>query len=265
MLIEDLRALWRSRTLVWVLLRREITGRYAGSAGGLIWAYIPPLLTVAAYFLVFDVVFKMRLGANAPTRSAGAFLVVGSLPWMAFCDAIGRGTSSLLDAGGLLQKNALPPVLFVVRTVLASALVFLPLIALLTLAYIPSHHFRPAVLALIPLLLMQLVLCLSLAYLLAIAAAALRDTVQVVGFLLSVGIFLSPVLFPVTLFPERFRWLLFANPMSALVIGYQDILLSGAWPGLTTWLPGLVWIGITLLLLEVALRRSREQLVDWLL
>ncbi len=265
MLLADLRALWRSRALLWVLVRREITARYAGSAGGLVWAYAPPLLTVAAYFLVFDVVFKMRLGENAPTRSAGSFLVVGSLPWMAFCDAVGRGTSSLLDAGGLLQKNALPPVLFVVRTVLASALVFLPLIALLTLAYIPSHHFSPALLALVPLLLLQLALCLALGYLLAISAAALRDTVQVIGFLLSVGIFLSPVLFPITLFPERWRWLLFANPMSALVLGYQKVLLSGAWPGLSTWVPGLVWLVVTVLLLEVALRRSREQLVDWLL
>lgn len=76
-LAEEARAAWRARSLVWVLTRREIAARNAGSAGGWLWSYAQPLLMVAAYYLVFDVVFAMRLGENAPTRKVGAFLVVG--------------------------------------------------------------------------------------------------------------------------------------------------------------------------------------------
>ncbi|MEO8247964.1 MAG: ABC transporter permease, partial [Burkholderiales bacterium] len=223
-----------------------------------------PLLTVAAYYLVFDVVFSMRLGENAPTRQVGTYLIVGALPWMAFCDAVSRGMNSLLEAGGVLQKNALPPVLFPVRAVLASSVIFGPLMLVVALAYAPLHKFSPALFALVPLLFAQLLLSIVLGYLLAILAAALRDTVQIIGFFLSVGIYLSPVLFPLVLFPEDWRWVLWANPMTALVLGFQDVLLQGAWPAASVWIAAGAWIGITSLLLNVLVARSREQLVDWL-
>ena len=257
-------ALWRSRALVWVLTRREIAARHAGTAAGVIWPYLQPLLTVAAYYLVFDVVFSMRLSDKAPTRAVGAYLIVGALPWMAFCDAVSRGMNSLIEAGGVLQKNALPPVLFPVRAVLASGVIFGPLIALVALAYSPFHHFAPALLTLLPLLCAQLLLSIVLGYALAILAAALRDTVQIVGFFLSVGIYLSPVLFPLSLFPESWRWVLWANPMTALVIGYQSLLLQGLAPPASVWLAIMLWVGGLALLLGVLVRRSREQLVDWL-
>ena len=264
MLWNEIKALWLSRGLVWVLAKREIHARHAGSLAGAAWLYLPPLLTVAAYYLVFDIVFSMRLGDQAPVRSAGVYLIVGSLPWMAFCDAITRGMSSLIESGGLLQKNPLPPALFPARSVLASAVVYGPLILLVTLAYSPMHGYAPAILALLPLLFLQLALCWLLAYLLALFAAALRDVLAIVGFILSIGIFVSPVLFPVTMFPENWRWVLWLNPMAPLIGGYQSVLLTGNWPDASTWVVTLVWILLTAALLDKVIKRSRDQLVDWL-
>lgn len=261
---NELRSVWNARALVWVLTRREVASRHAGTAVGVLWPYLQPLLTVAAYYLVFDVVFRMRLGEGAPTHAVGTFLVVGALPWMAFCDAVQRGMTSLIDAGGLLHKNPLPPVLFTTRAVLASALIYGPLLLLVALVYVPAHGLRPAVLALVPLLGLQLALCLVLAYVLAILAAALRDVVQLVGFLLSVGIYLSPILFPLSLFPENWRWVLWLNPMTGLVQGYQQVLLQGAWPPASVWWVSLAWLVLLVLALNALVARSRDQLVDWL-
>lgn len=265
-LAADAAALWRARALLCVLVRRELAARHAGTAAGLVWPYLQPLLTVAAYYLVFDVVFAMRLGAGAGpgTHAVGTFLIAGALPWMAFCDAVARAMNSLIDAGSLLQKNALPPVLFAARAVLASAAVYGPLLALLALAYLPLHGARPALLALPLLLALQLALCLLLGYLLAIFAAALRDTVQLVGFLLSVGIFLSPVLFPLRMFPAGWRWLLWLNPMTGPVLGYQQLLLDARLPPWPVWAAGAAWLALLALLLDRVLARSRDQLVDWL-
>ncbi|AVP58849.1 ABC transporter permease [Pulveribacter suum] len=260
----ELRTLWTSRSLLWVLTRREVAARHAGTAAGIAWLYLQPLLVVAAYYLVFDVVFSMRLGEGAPARAVGTYLIVGALPWMAFCDGVARGMNSLLDAGGLLQKNPLPPVLFVVRAVLASALVFAPLLLLVALAYTPLHGFALPVVALIPLLALQWLMCALLAHVLAILAVALRDTVQLVGFLLSVGIYLSPVLFPMALFPQQWRWVLWLNPMTALVQGYQQVLLQGAWPPAAVWWVSLAWLALLAGALNVLVARSRDQLVDWL-
>jgi lipopolysaccharide transport system permease protein len=264
-LAHELAALWRSRSLAWELARRDLASRHAAAAGGIVWAYVQPLLIVAAYYLLFDVVFSMRVGDGAlRSRPAGQFLIVGALPWMAFSDAISRGMNSLLESGGLLQKNALPPVLFPVRAVLASSVVHVPLIAAVALVYEAAHGFSWPVIALLPLLAMQLLLCILLGYLLAVLAAALRDTVQIVTFVLSVGIFLSPVLFPLSMFPEAWRWVLWLNPMTPFVVAYQSILLYGQWPVEACWFAPLAWMAIAAVLLDVVLKRSREQLVDWL-
>lgn len=263
-LADDMRQLWRLRRLLAVMARRELTQRIAGSVGGLVWVWLPPLLTVAAYFLVFDLVFGMRLGAAAPTPRVGTYLVVGMVGWMAFADATQRGMMSLVESAGLLQKNPLPPVLFPARAVLASGLVFAPLLATLVLLYGGVHQFRAGVWALLPLALAQGVLSFLLAYLLAILAAALRDVAQLVGVLLSLGIFLSPILFPIDMFPAGWRWLLWANPMTALVLGYQSALLQGAWPDWPVWLALGAWIGASALVLSLAVARSRDELVDWL-
>lgn len=262
--LHDWRTLWRSRGLLWTLTRRELASRYAGSAAGVLWAYLQPLLMVGAYFLVFDIVFAMRMGNQAPTSRVGTYLVVGSLPWLAFCESLSRGASSLVDAGGLLQKNALPPVLFVARSVLAGAVVFVPLMVLLTVGYLPVSGITWALLALPLLLLLQGAIAFLLAYVLAILAAAVRDTLQILGFALSVGIFLSPVLFPISMFPQDWRWMLYANPMTPLVQGYQAVLLQGAWPEAIVWIAPLVWLLALTLVLNGLLQRSRDQLVDWL-
>ena len=263
-LLTEAASLWRLRTLLAAMTRRELAARTAGSAGGLLWLWLPPLATVAAYFLVFDVVFGMRLGEHAPTARVGTYLVVGMLAWTAFADAVQRGMNSLLEAGPMLQKNPLPPALFPARAVLASAVVFAPLTLALVPLYAGSHGWRAGVVAVLPLIVLQTVLSFLLSYLLSVLAAALRDVVQVVGLMLSLGVFLSPVLFPASMFPAAWRWLLWLNPMTAPVLGYQSALLAGAWPPEAVWLALAAWIALVAALLAVAVARSQDQLVDWL-
>lgn len=261
---NDGKTLWMQRNLLWVMTSRELASRYAGSAMGSLWAFIQPLLMVAVYFLVFDVVFALRMGDNAPTTRVGTYLVVGALPWLAFCEALSRGAGSLVDAGGVLLKNALPPVLFVARSVLAGMVVFVPLMVALAALYLPVSGFGVALLALPLLLVLQAAMALLFAYLLAILAAAVRDVIQVLAFALSVGIYLSPILFPLSMFPVAWRWVLFLNPMTALVLAYQAVLLQGAWPAWELWVVTVAWLLIIAVGLNGLIRRSRDQLIDWL-
>jgi lipopolysaccharide transport system permease protein len=246
------------------MTRRELAARHAGSVAGAGWIYAQPLLTLLVYYLIFDVVFKMRLGEGAPTRAAGAFLIAGLLPWMAFGEALSRAMHSLVEAGSLLQKNPLPPVLFPARAVAATIAIYLPLMLLMALAYTPLHGGSVALLVLPVLLLGQLLLCLVYGYLLAILAAAMRDVLQLAGFALSLGVFLSPVLFPLSMFPEGFRWVLWLNPMTPLILGFQSILLAGAFPDTVSWLALALWLLGGLLVLDRLVERSKEKWVDWL-
>jgi lipopolysaccharide transport system permease protein len=183
---------------------------------------------------------------------------------LAFADAVSRGASSLVDSAGILQKNALPPVLFVLRSVLASWLAFMPIMVLLAVLYgFITGHWQ-AIAALPLLLLLQLALCYLCGHVLAILTAATRDTTQVLGFALGVGIFLSPVLFPLNLFPADWQWALYLNPMSAWVLAYQSVMLSGQWPGLHLWGIMSLWLVLLAVVLSWLKRNSREELVDWL-
>ena len=259
-----LRPLFDGRDLFWALTRRELQSRYAGSVAGVLWAYVQPILTLAAYYLVFDVVFAMRLGDAAPTKAVGTYLIVGALPWMAFADSLSRGASSLVDAGGLLQKNPLPTVFFPARTVIASALVFSPLMLGLVIAYWPLHHGAIALIAVPILWALQTVMVFWMALLLSILVAAMRDVSQFIAFSLQLGIFVSPALFPYTQFPEAWRWVLWLNPMTPLLLGYQSALLQGVWPDGLVWCVLLVWTAVTAYIANILHTRSRDQLVDWL-
>jgi len=261
---DECAGLWRARALLLLMTRRELVGRHAGSVLGIVWLYAQPLLTIAIYYLVFDLVFKMRLGEGAQASPVGAYLIVGMVPWMAFCDAVARGMSSLLEAGGLLQKNPLPTAVFPARAVLTSAVIYLPLTLVLVLAYASRHHFSAALLMLPVLLLAMMAIWGLLAYLLAILAAAVRDVTQVVTFFLGVGVFLSPIFFPPSMFPAALSWLLWLNPMTAPVLGFQSLLLSGLPPGWDVWLGLAAWLLGLASALNLLVARSREQLIDWL-
>jgi lipopolysaccharide transport system permease protein len=263
-LARDASELWSARALLLVMAARDLKSRHAGSALGWLWLYAQPLLTIGAYFLVFDVVFQLRLGEGAPTRALGAYLVVGIVPWLAFVDAVGRGMTSLVEAGGLLQKNRMPPVLFPVRAVLSSVTVFLPLLVVLVPAYAQQHGFSPWLVLILPLLALSIVIWCLLAYALAILAAALRDVIQVVTFALGVGIFLSPALFPPSMFPESFAWVLWINPMTPTILGIQSLLLKGEPPAAGIWVALALWAVLLAVLLDRLIARSREQLIDWL-
>ena len=262
-LARSTQQLWRARSLLRALAWRELQSRYAGSVAGWLWAFWQPVLAMAAYVLVFDVVFALRAGGESGHR-LGLYLVVGALPWMAFADTLNRGAASLHESAYLLQKSALAPEMVVARSVLASAGVYTPLLVLMALCYVPVSGVVPALGWLPVLWLLQWLLTACLAHAAAIVSVAVRDAQQVLSFMTNVGIYLSPVLFPITLFPEGWRWLLLANPMTPFVLAYQSILLHGQSPSALAWWGMLGWLVLALVVLSSLMARSRESLVDWL-
>jgi lipopolysaccharide transport system permease protein len=210
-------------------------------------------------------VFEARFGGAEAPRHVGTYLIVGMLPWMAFADALSRGMASLIEAASLVQKNPLPPVLFPARAVLASAVTYVPLLLLVSAIYAVNAPGLSAGLIALPALVLALYALVFLsAYALAILAAAMRDILQVVGFFLSLGIFVSPILFPPAMYPEALRWLLWVNPITPFALGFQAVLLDGAWPVASVFLAILAWLLAMALLADRLIRRGREHLVDWL-
>jgi lipopolysaccharide transport system permease protein len=155
-------------------------------------------------------------------------------------------------------------VLFPVRTVLASAAIFAPLFALLVPFSGIAQGFSWAMLWVLPLWLALCAMVLLVGLLCSLLTAASRDTAQVLALVLSVGMFASPVLYPIDMVPEAFQPVLWFNPATPLVLGFHAALLAGTAPptaallAVALWLLGFGWLAARML------HRCREQVVDWL-
>lgn len=245
------------------LLRRELEERHRGSLLGAAWLVLLPLLQLAVLAFVF--------GRLLPARAAGgelpyaAFLALGLWPWMLFANAAGRGVGALAENAALIGKVAIPHGLLVDSRALASVLLdlagFVAVLAVLWVAVMPpAPAGLPAVLAGLA---VASLLGLALARVLAVLQVFLRDIGAVVGQLLTLGFFLTPVLYDAAMLPGALGDWLALNPM-AVAIGAVRAGATGApvaWGALALamFAAGLAW-----LLARALLARARAHLEDFL-
>jgi len=224
--------LWRNRWLLASFTRREVLNRYAGSAAGVAWALAHPLALLAVYAFVFTSVFRVRLPADLGAVGYTAFVAATLWPWLMFAEALERGMSSVQENAGLIRKIAFPHQLVVHAAVLATFAVhaagYLVVLVVLRLLGEPIH------LAGIPwafaLLLLLAVGTTGVAAALASVQVLLSDTRQVVGVLLMLLFYATPVLYPSTLVPEPLRPWLGLNPLSWVTERLRAVLLAGSGP-----------------------------------
>lgn len=217
--------LYRYRVLILTLVLRELRARYRGSVLGFLWSFLNPLLLMAVYVLVFSVYLRV------PLEGYAVFLFSGLLPWLWFSSSLGHAVGVIVGSGALVKRILFPAEVLPLVSVLsnlANFLLSLPLLIVFLLAF--GIRLTPA-LAFLPLLLaLQLLLTAGLALPLAALNVHLRDVEQILGNLLILWFFLSPVLYPVSTVPAWLRPLYFLNPLAGLIQGYQNVFFFGAPP-----------------------------------
>jgi lipopolysaccharide transport system permease protein len=226
-MVTVLRELFAYRALIQTLVMRDLKARYRGSALGLLWTLLNPLLHMAIYVLIFSIYLR-----NDMERYA-AFLLCGLLPWIWLSSSILMGSTSIVDGGSLLKKVFFPPQVLPTVTVMANFVNFLlgvPILFALLLLYGVTLGWALLVLPLI--MATQFALTLGVTLTVAAASVRYRDIPQILGHLLMFWFFLSPIIYPATQVPERFRPFLSLNPFAPFVVAYQNVLLYNTVP---TW------------------------------
>lgn len=243
-------------------MQRDLAARFTGSALGLFWAFLQPLTLVAIYWFVFSYMVRLGGGAHYPE-----FLVAGLLPWLAISEGVMRSTTALLDNAPLVRKLPLNARLLVLVPNV-SAMVFQCVGTAIFVAFLIVRGNAPRAIWLLPLALaLQFALQAGLGLVLAVAHVFFRDVTHVVGFVLSVVFYLSPILYPATgRFEAIFAW----NPLTPLLGLYRRALLAGI-PGeaaLTSIPPFASFVLLTsaaagaLAVGSSVLRRTQSDLVD---
>jgi lipopolysaccharide transport system permease protein len=219
----DWRELWAYRELLWVLTARDIKVRYKQTVLGAAWAIVRPFLTM----VIFSVVFGHLAKIPSDGFPYPIFVYAALLPWTFFAAAIGTSGQSLVGSANLVSKVYFPRLIIPLSSVgagLIDLLIATGILLLMMLWYGVGWSWQ---LLAAPLLLVALVFtALGIGTLLSALTVAYRDFTHLTPFLLQLWLYVSPVIFPVSLVPERWQWLLYLNPMTGLIEGFRSAFLG---------------------------------------
>jgi lipopolysaccharide transport system permease protein len=218
----DLRELWAYRELLWVLTARDVKVRYKQTVLGVAWAVIQPVMSM--------VVFSIFFGHLARMPSDGypypIYVYAALLPWTFFANAISTSASSVVGSANLVSKVYFPRLIIPLSSV-GAGLVDLAVstaVLLLLMAYYGvgwSLHLLAA-----PVLVLAVVfVALGVGTLLSALNVAYRDFRYVIPFMVQLWMYATPVVYPASLVPEKWRWALYLNPMAGLIDGFRSTFL----------------------------------------
>jgi len=209
------------------LTLREIKQRYKQSVLGYAWVILNPLFQMLVMAFVFSKIMRIpNLGVPY-----SIFLYAGLLPWSLFANSLSSGVNALVGNAGLITKIYFPREVFVASTILAKIVDFL----LATTVFVAfAIYFQTPltwhILWVIPIFIIQQLFTYGLALFLAAANLFYRDIQYVFNLVILVWMYLTPVIYPTELFPDKYRWIFQLNPMAVIINAYRQVILAGAEP-----------------------------------
>ena len=244
--MNTIKELYAYREMIFSLVRRDIKGRYKGSALGFLWTFINPLLQLGVYTMVFSVI--MRNGIE----DYYLFLFVALIPWIFFSTSLSGGSSCIWAQQDMVKKIYFPrevlPIAFVTSQFVNMLLSFLVVFAVLIVS---GKGLNPFALLCLPLIMIvEYLLALSMAMLSSSITVYLRDVEYILGIVTMAWQFLTPVMYSVDQVPEQLMWVFNLNPMTPVIVAYRDILYYGKIPNLGTLVHATVF-GIIVLIIGV--------------
>jgi lipopolysaccharide transport system permease protein len=244
-------SLWRNRSLISALVKREVVGRYRGSVIGILWSLLNPIFMLLVYTFVFSVIFKARWSAGSESRTEFALvLFAGLIVFNLFAECVSRSPGLILANVNYVKKVVFP--VEILSWVSLGSAMFHGAVSLMVwlIAYFVFFGVPHGTVFLLPLVIVPLAFfIMGISWVLASLGVYLRDVSQFIGMVITTLMFLSPIFYPVTALPEQYRPLLFINPLTPAIELTRDILFWGKSPDFLTlsvyWLvsAGLAWLG----------------------
>jgi homopolymeric O-antigen transport system permease protein len=228
--------LFRYRALISSLVSREIKARYRGSVLGFLWSFANPLLLLLTYTLVFTFILPMK--ATPRMEPYFLFFFCGILPWSWFNASLAESSSVLISGGNLIKKVLFPAEVLPAVSVSTNLVQFVFGLPILLAFLLYGHRLGPTAFLLPLPILVQLVFTLGCALFVSALTVHFRDIGNILGHVLQLWFFATPILYDVELLrntSESLRQLERLNPMGHVIVSYQQILFHGTfdhWRGL---------------------------------
>src|SRR5712664_96886 len=232
------RAVWRPLwqlpgrfDLILSLTKREMAARYRGSVLGFFWAVLTPVVMIAIFTIIFAGIFKAKFGASSSQWDYALYLFCGLLPWNAFQEALQLSASTIVAHANLVKRVIFPLETLPVSLSLAAAVnqMFGTIVLVIAIAIL-RREMHSTIIFLPVILIPQIVATFGAAWLVASLGVFIRDIVQGIALILMAWMYLTPIIYPESLVPERYRVIVNLNPFTPLVRNYRRIILDGSFP-----------------------------------
>lgn len=258
-----LKILWRYRYFIVSSIKTEFRSRFARSRLGGSWMILHPLAQVAIYALVLSAVLSAKLPGIDNRFAYALYLMSGMLGWNLFSEVLSRSVNIFVVNGDLIKKLSFPKITLPL-VVIGSALVNNVLLfgAIMVVFGLLGHFPNLNILWLPVVVGLALGIAAGLGVFLAILNVFIRDISQIMNILLQFWFWLTPVVYMHNIIPEQYRGWLHLNPMTTVVIGFQDILLYNKCPDFYSLIYPFVVAIVLLFLAFVIYKRGSEDMAD---
>lgn len=221
--------LYQYRELLKTNVQKEIKGKYKGSFLGVLWSFLNPLLMVLVYALVFPYIMRTNVDNYL------VYLITGVIPWNFFTTCITTGCNCVWINGGIIKKVYFPREILPISVVTAGLINFLiSCVIILLFVLFGGIGFSIQLLWLPLIAIIQSALSLGLLFILSAINVYVRDIEYLVGFLLNLLFYATPILYTADMFPESIRWVLYLNPMTTIIESYRNVFYYQQSPALTS-------------------------------
>jgi lipopolysaccharide transport system permease protein len=256
--------IWERRSLIVQMVKREIIGRYRGSALGILWSLLTPLFMLAVYTFVFGTVFQMRWkDAGVTTPEFATLVFAGLIPFNLFAEVVNRAPKLILENVNFVKKVVFP--LEILPVVALGAALFhavVSLVVLLGFIIALTGSLSPTALLLPIVWLPFLLFILGVAWLLASLGVYFRDISQLLSTIVTALMFLSPIFFPSSALPDWLRPYLFLNPLTLPIEQTRDVSIWGRVPDPAAFAGYVIMTIIVAWLGYVWFQRTRKGFAD---
>lgn len=217
--------LYDYRELLKCNIKKEIRGKYKASFLGVLWSFINPLLTVLVYALVFPYILRVQ------QENYLIFLIVAIIPWNFFTLSINQGTTSVFNNSNMIKKVYFPREILPISFVTSCLINFFISCIIIVIFVLASGIGLSIYILFLPLIaIIEYFLALGIVFILSAVEMYVRDIEYIVGFLLTLLFYATPILYNAEMFPNKIKWILSLNPMTTIINSYRDIFLYQQMP-----------------------------------
>lgn len=241
------------------LALREIKARYKQSFLGFFWIILNPFFQ----FLILSFVFSWILRPTELGIPYPMFLISGLLPWLLFSASLTSATNALVENSSLIKKIYFPRQILIISTLIAKLIDFAFMCAIFVgLMIWYQIPFTWYILLIIPILVVQTLFTYALSLFLSAVNLIYRDIQYLFNLILSLWFYLTPVVYPVEIVPEEFRWIFQFNPMSVFTNAYREVIFNEGWFNVTSLAIGVILSLILLVIAHVVFRKLEWVVAD---